>query len=81
MWLLVSSNTMNAYKTYHQSLEIFSGSLFAKRKVWQQVKSQLPAHTYLLVTPLTNTAPTRFMLNLGRTLRKAGVPVVVLSIG
>jgi hypothetical protein len=72
---------MNAYKPYQQGLEIFSGSLLNKRKEWQQVKSQLPAHTYLLVTPLTNTAPTRFMRKLGRTFRKAGITVVVISIG
>jgi hypothetical protein len=63
------------------TLEIFSGSLLEKRGEWQQVKSQLPAHTYLLVTPLTNSAPTRFMLNLGRALRKAGITVMVISIG
>jgi hypothetical protein len=65
----------------NRTLEIFSGSLLEKRREWQQMKEQLPAHTYLLVTPLTNSAPTRFMLNLGRTLRKAGVTVMVLSVG
>jgi hypothetical protein len=85
VWLSVSmyamNNTMHTYKPYHRSLEIFSGSLLAKRREWQQVKEKLPSHTYLLVTPLTNSAPTRFMLNLGRSLRKAGVTVVVLSAG
>jgi hypothetical protein len=71
---------MNSDKAKY-TLEIFSGSLLAKRKEWRQVKSQLPAHTFLLVTPLGNTAPTRKMLNLGRTLRKAGVTVMVLSVG
>jgi hypothetical protein len=71
---------MNAYKPYHQGLEIFSGSLLRKRREWQQMKKQLPAHTYLLVTPLTNSAPTRFMLNLGRCLRKEGISVFVLSV-
>jgi hypothetical protein len=75
------NHAMHAYKPYQRGLEIFSGSLLAKRKEWQQMKNQLPAHTYLLVTPLTNSAPTRFMLNLGRTLRKAGITVVVISIG
>jgi hypothetical protein len=72
---------MYAYKPYHRSLEIFSGSLLAKRREWQQMKNQLPAHTYLLVTPLNNTAPTRFMLNLGRCLREKGISVFVLSVG
>ena len=72
---------MHAYKPYHHSLEIFSGSLLKKRGEWQQVKDQLPAHTYLLVVPLGNTAPTRMMLNLGRLLRQEGVSVFVLSVG
>jgi hypothetical protein len=72
---------MNAYKAYHQSLEIFSGSLLEKRKEWQQVKNQLPAHTYLLVTPLANSAQTRFMHKLGRSLREARISVFVLSVG
>jgi hypothetical protein len=75
------NNAVHAYKPYHRSLEIFSGSLLAKRREWQQMKNQLPAHTYLLVTPLTNTAPTRFMLNLGRYLRNEGRSVFVLSVG
>jgi hypothetical protein len=75
------NNAMNVYKPYHQSLEIFSGSLLAKRREWQQMKNQLPAHTYLLVTPLTDSAPTRFMLNLGRSLRNEGISVFVLSVG
>lgn len=72
---------MNAYKTYHQSLEIFSGSLLEMRRQWQQVKWQLPAHTYLLVTPLANSAQTRFMLHLGRCLQEEGISVFVLSVG
>ena len=72
---------MNSYKTPHHSLEIFSGSLLQKRREWQQVKNQLPAHTYLLVTPLANSAQTRFMLNLGRLLQEEGVSVFVLSVG
>jgi hypothetical protein len=72
---------MNAYKTYHRSLEIFSGSLLKKRGEWQQMKNQLPAHTYLLVAPLTNSAQTRMMLNLGRSLREEGISVFVLSVG
>jgi hypothetical protein len=72
---------MNRYKTHHQSLEIFSGSLLKKRREWQQVKTQLPAHTYLLVTPLANSAQTRFMLHLGRLLQEEGVSVFVLSVG
>jgi hypothetical protein len=72
---------MKAYKTYHHGLEIFSGSLLEKRKEWQEVKNQLPAHTYLLVTPLTNSVQTRFMLNLGRLLREKGISVFVLSVG
>ena len=72
---------MYAYKPYQRGLEIFLGSLLTKRRNWQTIKGHLPAHTYLLVTPLKNTAPTRFMLNLGRTLRKAGVTVMVLSVG
>jgi hypothetical protein len=72
---------MNAYKSYHRSLEIFSGSLLAKRRNWQSLKGQLPAHTYLLVTSLTNSVQTRFMLNLGRLLREKGIPVFVLSVG
>jgi len=72
---------MNSYKTYHHSLEIFSGSLLKKRREWQPVKNQLPAHTYLLVTPLANSAQTRFMLNLGRLLQEEGVSVFVLSVG
>jgi hypothetical protein len=75
------NNAVHAYKPYYRSLEIFSGSLLAKRREWQQMKNQLPAHTYLLVTPLTNTAPTRFMLNLGRYLRNEGRSVFVLSVG
>jgi hypothetical protein len=74
------NNAMNAYKSYH-SLEIFSGNLLNKRGQWQQMKNQLPAHTYLLVTPLGNTAPTRMMLNLGRLLRQEGRSVFVLSVG
>jgi hypothetical protein len=62
------------------TLEIFSGSLFAKRKDWQHVKAQLPTHTYLLVTPLENQTQTRFMCNLGRTLREKGLSVFVLSL-
>jgi hypothetical protein len=81
VWLLVSINAMNAYKRYDQSLEIFSGSLLAKRSEWQPVKRQLPAHTYLLVTPLANSAQTRFMLNLGRCLQEEGISVFVLSVG
>ena len=72
---------MNAYKPYQRGLEIFLGSLLAKRREWQQMKNQLPAHTYLLVTQLTNPAQTRMMLNLGRLLREEGVSVFVLSIG
>jgi hypothetical protein len=75
------NNAMHAYKPCHQSLEIFSGSLLSKRKEWQQVKNQLPAHTYLLVAPLANSAPTRVMLNLGRCLRDKGISVFVLSVG
>jgi hypothetical protein len=63
------------------TLEIFSGNLLEKREEWQQVKERLPAHTYLLVTELNNPAQTRSMLNLGRSLREAGVTVMVLSIG
>jgi hypothetical protein len=65
----------------NSTLEIFSGSLLEKRKEWQQVKERLPAHTYLLVTELDNPAQTRSMLNLGRSLREAGVTVMVLSVG
>jgi hypothetical protein len=72
---------MNAYKPDHHSLEIFSGSLLAKRSEWQQVKNQLPSHTYLLVTALANAAQTRMMLNLGRCLRQEGRTVFVLSVG
>ena len=75
------NNAMNAYKPYQRGLEIFSGSLLRKRKEWQQMKNQLPAHTYLLVTPLENTAPTRMMLNLGRLLRQEERSVFVLSVG
>jgi hypothetical protein len=65
----------------NRTLEIFSGSLLAKRRNWQTLKGQLPAHTYLLVTALDNPTQNRFMLNLGRSLRKAGITVVVLSVG
>jgi hypothetical protein len=65
----------------NSTLEIFSGNLLEKREEWQQVKERLPAHTYLLVTELDNPAQTRSMLNLGRSLREAGVTVVVLSVG
>jgi hypothetical protein len=71
---------MNIHKAKN-TLEVFSGSLLKKRGEWQQVKNQLPAHTYLLVAPLGNTAPTRMMLNLGRLLREEGVSVFVLSVG
>jgi hypothetical protein len=62
-------------------MEIFLGDLLAKRRNWQPMKEQLPAHTYLLVSPLNNPDQTRFMMNLGRTLRGAGVSVFVLSVG
>jgi hypothetical protein len=78
--LQVAFNPMNSYRTKN-TLEIFSGSLLAKRKEWQQVKNQLPAHTCLLVAPLGNAAPTRKMLNLGRCLRQEGISVFVLSVG
>jgi hypothetical protein len=71
---------MKIDKTKH-TLEIFSGSLLEKRKAWQQVKERLPAHTYLLVAPLGNAAPTRKMLNLGCVLREKGISVFVLSVG
>jgi hypothetical protein len=71
---------MNNDKAKH-TLEIFSGSLLEKRREWQPMKEQLPAHTYLLVTPLTNSVQTRFMLKLGRTLLEEGVSVFVLSVG
>jgi hypothetical protein len=72
---------MNAYKTHHDTLEIFSGDLLAKRSNWQPMKEGLAGHTYLLVTPLDNPVQTRLMLKLGRTLRGAGVSVFVLSVG
>jgi hypothetical protein len=71
---------MNSYKR-KQTLEIFSGSLLEKRGEWQQIKRKLPAHTYLLVTPLNNPTRTSFMLRLGQVLREAGIRVMVLSIG
>jgi hypothetical protein len=85
VWLSVSidamNNAMNAYKPYQRGLEIFLGSLLTKRRNWQIIKGQLPAHTYLLVTPLANSVQTRFMLNLGRSLREKGRSVFVLSVG
>jgi hypothetical protein len=63
------------------TLEIFSGNLLEKREAWQQVKERLPAHSYLLVSALDNPAQTRSMLTLGRSLREAGVTVMVLSVG
>ena len=63
------------------TLEIFSGSLLDKRREWQQMKSQLPEHTYLLVTPLNNATLTQTMMRIGRALQKAGVGVMVLSVG
>jgi hypothetical protein len=65
----------------HQMVEMFSGSLFEKRRDWQQVKKQLPTHTYFLVTTLDNAAQTRLMLELGRAFRKNGRSVFVLSVG
>lgn len=64
-----------------QSLEIFSGNLLEKRGEWQQVKRQLPSHTFLLVTTLDNPAQSRFMHHLGRSLRADGQSVFVLSVG
>ena len=63
------------------ALAIFSGSLLEKRKEWEQVKEKLPNHTYLLVTPLDNAALTQIMMRIGRALQKAGVGVMVLSVG
>jgi hypothetical protein len=65
----------------HQPLEVFSGSLLAKRKEWQQVKQQLSTHTLLLVTSLDNPIQARFMCDLGRSLREEGLSVFVLSVG
>ena len=78
--LQISFNPMNSYRTKY-TLEIFSGSLLEKRREWQQIKEQLPARTYLLVTPLTNSAPTHVMLKIGRALQEAGMAVMVLSVG
>ena len=68
-------------RSHADTLEIFSGSLLEKRQGWQQMKEQLPTHTYLLVTPLENPMQTRFMCNLGRSLREKGISVFVLSVG
>ena len=65
----------------NQQLELFSGSLLAKREVWQALKAQLPAHTCLLVTNLADQGQTRRMVELGRSFRKQGVAVFVLSLG
>lgn len=65
----------------NQHLELFSGSLLVKRKLWQSLKAQLPAHTCLLVTNLADQGQTRRMVELGRSFRKQGVSVFVLSLG
>ena len=65
----------------NQQLELFSGSLLAKRKAWQALKAHLPAHTCLLVTNLADPGQTRRMVELGRSFRKQGVSVFVLSLG
>lgn len=64
-----------------QHLEIFSGSLLAKRGAWQQLKTRLPAHACLLITSLDNPLQTQRMCALGRSFQKHGVSVFVLSVG
>jgi hypothetical protein len=65
--------------TYH--LEIFPASLLSKRQGWQSLTEHVPPQTFVLIARLEDPAQMQFMYGLGRSLRKMGRAVYIVSVG